>query len=122
MELVERMFAHSDRFVRPKITSPASRSRATSGASAAATLSLSARAAGGGRLTGDSDIVLEEDGDTMEGAASPVTDNEAYPAPKLVQKHLGSSEIIAFELGTGIIILGHPIRECVHDGLARVFA
>src|SRR5438270_8557919 len=43
IELFERMFAHSDRFVLPMITAPAARSRATRGASRAVTLVASAR-------------------------------------------------------------------------------
>src|SRR5690606_31503786 len=52
VELFERMFAHSERLVLPRITAPASRSRATSGASRPVTLSLSAsEPAGGGTGT-----------------------------------------------------------------------
>src|SRR6476620_4233036 len=43
MELDDRMFAHSDRFVLPRITAPADRSRATSGASRLVTLFASER-------------------------------------------------------------------------------
>ncbi len=43
IEAEERMFAHSDRLVLPRITAPAARSRATSGASRLVTLAASAR-------------------------------------------------------------------------------
>src|SRR6185503_11688290 len=43
IEWVERMFAHSLRLVLPRITAPAARSRATSGASRLVTLLASAR-------------------------------------------------------------------------------
>ena len=61
IEWVERMFAHSLRLVLPRMTAPAARSRATSGASRLVTLFGKREAAGGRRQRpGAFDIVLDQ--------------------------------------------------------------
>ena len=61
IECDERMFAHSLRLVLPRMTAPAERSRATSGASRLVTLSASARLpAVVGSGAGALDIVLDQ--------------------------------------------------------------
>ena len=72
VERVERMFAHSLRFVLPRITAPASRSRSTTNASRGGVEPVERQRAGGGRHpVGGVDVVLDEDRDAVQRPAQP---------------------------------------------------
>ena len=69
VERVERKFAHSLRFVLPRITAPASRRRATMNASCFGPMLGERQRAGGVHHAGDVDVVLDQHRDAVQRTA-----------------------------------------------------